>query len=423
MIKLVKGFHDILPEEMPKWSFIRETARQTLERFGFREIVPPIMERTELFARGIGEVTDIVEKEMYTFEDRGGESLSLRPEATAGILRAVAEHSLLRKDSLLKVYAIGPMFRRERPSKGRFRQFFQVDAEVLGDDSPFTDAEIIAAAHAIVSEIGATDLIMEVNSVGCRNCREGYRALLREFLEPYLGELCGDCQRRYHTNPLRILDCKVPRCAEISLDAPIITDSLDESCREHFRGVQTALEQLDIPYRLEPRMVRGLDYYTRTAFEVVHGELGRTKAVGGGGRYDNLLGELGGPDVSGIGFAIGLERLAMGLPDDDPRFARSVDAYVAILGERAQSEGFRLVNTLRRAGFSVESRYSGTSLKAQMKVADKVSARRVIMIGDDELARKELTVRDMNTKQQATVGMGDIVTYLLNLQDGPLCGR
>lgn len=415
MIKLVKGFHDILPDEMPKWGFIRDTASRTLERFGFREIVPPIMERTELFARGIGEVTDIVEKEMYTFEDRGGESLSLRPEATAGILRAIAEHSLLRKDPVLKVYAIGPMFRRERPSKGRFRQFFQVDAEILGDDSPFTDAEIIAAAHAMVSDIGATNLIMEINSVGCRNCREGYRAQLRTFLEPYLGELCSDCQRRYHTNPLRILDCKVPRCAEIAHDAPLITESLDEACREHFEGVQAALTTLDIPYRLEPRMVRGLDYYTRTAFEIVHGELGRTKAVGGGGRYDNLLAELGGPDVSGIGFAIGLERLAMGLPDDDPRFARSVDVYVAILGEAPKTEGFRLVNTLRRAGISVESRYSGTSLKSQMKVADKVSASRVIMIGEDELAKKELTVRDMNTKQQTQVGMDQIVTYLKGL--------
>jgi histidyl-tRNA synthetase len=423
MIKLVKGFHDILPDEMPKWSFIRQTARAALERFGFREIIPPIMERTELFARGIGEVTDIVEKEMYTFEDRGGESLSLRPEATAGILRAVAEHSLLRKEPLLKVYAIGPMFRRERPSKGRFRQFFQVDAEILGDDSPFTDAEIIAAAHAMVTDIGAANLIMEVNSVGCRNCREGYRSLLRAFLEPYLGELCGDCQRRYHTNPLRILDCKVPRCAEIALDAPVITESLDQPCREHFKAVQVALETLEIPYRLEPRMVRGLDYYTRTAFEIVHGELGRTKAVGGGGRYDNLLAELGGPDVSGIGFAIGLERLAMGLPDDDPRFARSVDVYVAILGEQAMHEGFRLVNTLRRAGISVESRYSGTGLKSQMKAADKVSARRVIMIGDDELARQELTVRDMNTKQQTQVSMGDIVTYLLSLPEDPPSGR
>lgn len=412
MIRLVKGFHDILPDETPKWSFIIETARATLERFGFREIIPPIMEKTQLFQRGIGEVTDIVEKEMYTFEDRGGESLSLRPEATAGILRAVAEHSLLRKGALLKVYAIGPMFRRERPSKGRFRQFFQVDAEVLGDDSPFTDAETIAAAHAIMVNIGATGLIMEINSVGCKQCRTGFRTVLRQFLEPFLAELCPDCQRRYHTNPLRIIDCKVPRCSEIALNAPMITDSLDDACRSHFESVRRALDILKIPYRLEPRMVRGLDYYTRTAFEIVHDELGRTKAVGGGGRYDNLLAELGGPDESGIGFAIGLERLAMGITDDDPRFSRTTDVFVAVLGENARDEGFRLVHELRAAGFSAEERYTGASLKSQMKVADKIGARCVIMIGDDELTRQEVTFRDMLTKEQMSIARDSLISCL-----------
>ena len=284
MIRLVKGFHDILPDETTKWAFLVETARTCLERFGFREIIPPIMERTELFERGIGQVTDIVEKEMYTFEDRGGESLSLRPEATAGILRAVAEHSLLRRDSLLKLYTIGPMFRRERPSKGRFRQFFQVNAEVLGDDSPYTDTETIAAAYAIMTSIGASGLMMEINSVGCQACRPGYRQRLREYFAKYLDELCADCRRRYDLNPLRILDCKVPRCSELANDAPIILDSLDAPCLEHFQAVQKGLDILEIPYRLEPRMVRGLDYYTRTAFEIIHGELGRSKAVGGGGR-------------------------------------------------------------------------------------------------------------------------------------------
>jgi histidyl-tRNA synthetase len=412
MIRLVKGFHDILPDETPKWSFIVETARTTLERFGFREIIPPIMEKTELFQRGIGEVTDIVEKEMYTFDDRGGESLSLRPEATAGILRSVAEHSLLRKDSLLKVYAIGPMFRRERPSKGRFRQFFQVDAEVLGDDSPYADAETIAAAHAVMTNIGAGGLIMEINSVGCRECRAGFRSVLRTFLDPYLEELCGDCRRRYHTNPLRILDCKVPRCSEIALTAPLITDSLDDSCKSHFESVRRALDILKIPYRFDPRMVRGLDYYTRTAFEIVHEELGRSKAVGGGGRYDDLLGELGGPDVSGIGFAIGLERLALGIPDDDPRFSRHTDVFVAIVGESSREEGFRLVHELRSAGIGTEARYSGASLKSQMKVADKICARYVIMVGDEELTRREVTVRNMKSKEQTSVVMESLVSHL-----------
>ena len=412
MIRLVKGFHDILPDETPKWSFIIATARSTLERFGFRELIPPIMERTELFERGIGEVTDIVEKEMYTFVDLGGESLSLRPEATAGTLRAVAEHSLLKREPVLKLYTIGPMFRRERPSKGRFRQFFQINAEVLGDDSPFTDAETIAAAHSIMTKIGAKNLVMEINSVGCPKCRPVFRRVLREFLEKYLDQLCEDCQRRYNTNPLRILDCKVPKCVEIVQNAPLITDSLDEDCREHFDAVRRALELLDIPYRNEPRMVRGLDYYTRTAFEIVDSELGKSKAVGGGGRYDSLLKELGGPDVSGIGFAIGLERLSIGIPEDDLDFVPSMDVYVAVIGQKARETAFRLVNTLRRAGISAETRHSDMSLKAQMKVADRIRARSVIMLGDDELGRNEVTVRKMATGEQTTVKIDEIVTYL-----------
>lgn len=412
MIRLVKGFHDILPDESRKWAFIIGTARTTLERFGFREIITPVMERTELFERGIGQVTDIVEKEMYTFEDRGGDSLSLRPEATAGILRAVVEHSLLRREPVLKVYTVGPMFRRERPSKGRFRQFFQINAEALGDDSPFTDAEAIAAAHAIMVNIGAKGLVMEINSVGCQQCRGDFRAKLRAFLGPYLDELCPDCQRRYDANPLRILDCKVARCQEIAKGAPLISDSLDTACREHFQKVQEILTLWNVPFRVEPRMVRGLDYYTRTAFEIIHDELGRSKAVGGGGRYDTLLKELGGPDASGIGFAVGLERLAMGIPDEDPRFARSIDVYVAILGERAREAAVRIVNSLRRQGISAETRYSGMSLKAQMKVADKVNALKVLMIGDDELSRQEVTIRDMRTGDQSRVSMDAIASYL-----------
>ncbi len=412
MIRLIKGFHDILPDETSKWGFIVRTAAETLERFGFREIITPVMERTELFVRGIGQVTDIVEKEMYTFEDRSGDSLSLRPEATAGILRAVVEHSLLRREPILKVYTIGPMFRRERPSKGRFRQFFQINAEILGDDSPFTDAEAISASHAIMTNIGASGLMMEINSVGCQQCRGDFRAKLRQFLEPHFDELCPDCQRRYEVNPLRILDCKVDRCIEISKDAPIITDSLDAGCKEHFQKVQEILNLLEIPFRVEPRMVRGLDYYTRTAFEIVHEELGRSKAVGGGGRYDTLLKELGGPDVSGIGFAIGLERLEMGVPDEDPRYVRSADVYVAVLGENAREAGIRIVDSLRRQGISTETRYTGASLKSQMKVADKVRAKKVLMIGDDELSRHEVTVRDMQSGAQFSVNMDDIASYL-----------
>jgi histidyl-tRNA synthetase len=412
MITLIKGFHDILPEDSPKWSFIFSTAARVLRRYGFREIIAPIMEKTELFQRGIGEVTDIVEKEMYTFQDRGGELLSLRPEATAGILRAVVEHSLLKRDSVLKLYTIGPMFRRERPSKGRYRQFFQINAEVVGDDSPFTDAETIAAAHTIMQEIGAAGLVMEINSVGCKDCRAGYRDHLRTFLRPSLEDLCGDCRRRFDLNPLRILDCKVPQCARIAAEAPVMLDHVDQGCAEHFASVQRSLDSLGVPYRVEPRMVRGLDYYTRTAFEIVHEELGRSKAVGGGGRYDSLVKELGGPEASGIGFAMGVERLAMGLADDDPRFRHSVDVFCAIMGEQAREFAFQAIHAIRAAGISVDARYGSMSLKAQMKLADKVRAKRVMMIGDGELESRTVTVRNMETGEQHAVAAGDIVDHL-----------
>jgi histidyl-tRNA synthetase len=412
MIQLVKGFHDILPDQAAKWSFLIQTARSVLERYGFREIITPVMERTELFVRGIGEVTDIVEKEMYTFEDKGGDSLSLRPEATAGVLRSVVEHSLLHWEPALKVYTIGPMFRRERPSKGRFRQFFQINAEILGDDSPETDAEIISCAYRLMNEIGATDLVMEINSVGCVNCRPVYREQLRTYFADFLDDLCPDCRRRYDANPLRILDCKVPRCVEISKNAPLILDSLDQSCADHFKQVQDTLNLLNVPFRNEPKMVRGLDYYTRTAFEIVHEELGRSKAVGGGGRYDRLIQELGGPDVSGIGFAIGVERLAMGLPDDDPRFARKIDFYIAALGDKARPEAIKISDKLRTAGFSVEMRHSAMSLKSQMKTANKLGAEKVIMIGDQELENSVVTLRDMKTKAQETISIDEILHRL-----------
>ena len=412
MISLVKGFHDILPDESAKWAFVSEAARSCFKRYGFREIITPIMEKTELFVRGIGQVTDIVEKEMYTFEDIGGESLSLRPEATAGILRSVAEHSLLKKESLLKLFTIGPMFRRERPSKGRFRQFFQINAEVLGDDDPFTDAELVSCACSILESIGARNLVVEINSVGCMNCRKAYRSELTSFLQSRFDALCEDCKRRMNTNPLRALDCKVTECSQIMNSAPVIMDYLDASCRNHFDGVLNGLDILGITYRREPRMVRGLDYYSRTAFEIIDKDLGHSKAVGGGGRYDSLLAELGGPDVSGIGFAIGMERLLMSLDDRQDIFERKTDVYVAALGDACRETCYRLVDNLRKAGFSVQTRNSSSSLKSHMKQADRVGARKTLMIGSDELSNNTITVRDMYNKQQFSVEERDIINFL-----------
>ncbi len=411
MIQLIKGFHDVLPPETEKWAYIIAKARDNLRRFGFREIIIPIMEKTELFRRGIGEVTDIVEKEMYSFIDRSGESLSLRPEATAGILRAVVEHSLLRQDPVLKLFSIGPMFRRERPSKGRYRQFYQINAEILGDDSPFTDADIISVAHSIMTEIGAKSIVIEINSVGCRACRSTYREALRSYLKPHIFRLCPDCQRRYDLNPLRILDCKQEQCRDISREAPLIIDYLDPSCQNHFAEVQEILDVLDIPYRVEPRLVRGLDYYTRTAFEIIHDQLGRSKAVGGGGRYDSLLRELGGDEVSGIGFAIGIERVTLGI-EECCSLEHEADVYVAILGDKVRKTGIKLVNALRKSGLCVETRYTPMSLKAQMKLADKLRSRLVVMIGEDELRKGAATVRNMRTKEQVSVKMEELVSYL-----------
>lgn len=408
MINLIKGFHDILPDESLKWAFIKNKARSCLQRFGFREIVTPIMEKTELFRRGIGQATDIVEKEMYSFDDIGGESLSLRPEATAGILRSVVEHSLLRHEPILKIFSIGPMFRRERPSKGRFRQFFQINAEVLGDDSPLTDAETILVAVSMLDDIGARNFSVEINSVGCKDCRTTYRSELRRFLQASFNSLCPDCQRRFETNPLRILDCKEPECIRVSADAPLISDWLDASCRDHFDQVKTALDSVGVTYRVEPRLVRGLDYYSRTAFEFVHSKLGRTKAIGGGGRYDSLIAELGGPSVSGIGFGIGIERLAMNLPDENALFQRKIDVFIAIIGSDARGPCFGIANQLRKSGLSVEARYSDMSLKAQMKVADRLGATWVIMVGENELSQGLFTIRNMKTKNQLLVELSGI---------------
>lgn len=408
MITLIKGFHDILPDQSSKWAFIISKARNCLERFGFREIITPIMEKTELFQRGIGQATDIVEKEMYTFTDISGDSLSLRPEATAGILRSVVEHSLLRHEPVLKLFSIGPMFRRERPSKGRFRQFFQINAEVLGDNSPLTDAETILAATSIVHAIGAKDCSVEINSVGCRDCRNTYKHELRKFLKPSLDHLCPDCQRRFETNPLRILDCKESACIAVCKNAPLIGEWLDADCRDHFGQVKKALESIGVNFRVEPRLVRGLDYYSRTAFELVHSELGRSKAVGGGGRYDSLIGELGGPDISGIGFGIGIERLAMNLEDQGHSFQKEIDVFMAIIGEKARASCFELANQLRNNGLSVDARYSDMSLKAQMKLADRLEAQWVVMVGENELAQGQATIRNMKTKEQFLVTLDEI---------------
>jgi len=400
-IRAVRGTRDILPDEVSTWQRIEGAARSLFERYGYREIRTPIFEETELFARGIGTETDIVAKEMYTFEDRDGSTLTLRPEATAGIVRAVIENNLFGSDPALKVYALGPMFRRERPQKGRYRQFHQVDVEAFGISAPSIDVEIVEMSLAYLEACGLRGCELVLNSVGDANCRPAYVETLRAALRQAADRLCPDCQRRTETNPLRVLDCKVPQDQPIIDALPRISDHLCVECRDHFAAVRRGLDMLGVPYRLSHRLVRGLDYYTRTTFEVTSGELGAQNSVLGGGRYDGLVRDLGGPDLTGIGFALGLERLVMLLPSSEapPR----CDVFLAPLAAAATDKALLLQRELRRAGLRVLMEHEGRGLKSQLKRADKLGARLVALLGEDELAKGVWTLRDMAGSSQEQV--------------------
>jgi len=354
MIQLIRGFKDILPGEVERWQEIERIARRLLEDFGFKEIRIPIMEHTELFARSIGEDTDIVEKEMYTFPDRKGEMVTLRPEATASIVRAYIQHKLFAKDPVQKFYMIGPMFRRERPQKGRFRQFYQIDAEIFGVRSGLADAELIFLLATLCTRLNLKDVQAHINSLGCPKCRPQFKAGLMDFLSSIDAKLCSDCVRRRDRNPLRVLDCKVPACREALGDAPAILDFLCDECRADFDGVKTALSKLGVPYVVDKQLVRGLDYYTRTAFEIQTGSLGAQSAVAGGGRYDNLVRELGGPDIPATGFAVGFDRLAELVGLNAAEMVSKPDIFLAALGSASQSLAFEWMCKLGREGVRAE---------------------------------------------------------------------
>jgi histidyl-tRNA synthetase len=410
-IKAIRGFNDILPSEIGRWQFVEETAREVFEGFGFSEIRIPIIERTELFSRGIGEATDIVEKEMYTFTDRSGNSLTLRPEATASMARAYLEHQIYSFDPVAKLYCIGPMFRYERPQKGRYRQFYQIDAEVFGVENPMVDAEVILMLIHFLSRVGLEKLELQINSLGCRDCRPQYREELKHFLTKKSFQLCEDCQRRLHTNPLRIFDCKVETCQEAIANAPQVIHFICDECQKHFDKVKEYLGMAGLAFILNPRMVRGLDYYTRTAFEVVSYQLGSQNAVTGGGRYDNLFQEIGGLDVPGIGFAIGMERLVSLLPKEK-EFVQYPSLFIAALGEETYREAYRLVNQLHLEGIRAELDYEGKSLKSQMRRADKLKAQYVLIMGEEELKRGKAVLRNMGTKFQEEVPLQGLIDTL-----------
>jgi len=414
-IQAVRGMNDILPEEVGWWQSVENTARDVLENFGYREIRTPVAEKLELFARSIGESTDIVEKEMYAFQDRNGEWLALRPEATASIVRSYVRHSLHTDSALQKLYEIGPMFRHERPQKGRYRQFYQIDAEVFGTDSPMIDAEMMHMLSLLMDRIGISGVILNINTLGCPECRQTYREILKDFLTAKGDQFCPDCLRRRETNPLRVFDCKVEKCQALLESAPLLIDYICEDCRAHFDAVKDYLERLGTRYAVNPRIVRGLDYYMRTTFELITDRLGAQNAIGGGGRYNGLVRDLGGPDVPAIGFAIGMERLIMLLQQEQRKKVRTPRFFIASLGEEPRASAFLLVQQLRGRGLEAEIDYEGRSLKSQMRRADKSGARYVLILGEDELMRRQVGLRDMQTKTQRVLSLDGLVESMLRI--------
>jgi histidyl-tRNA synthetase len=423
MIKAIRGTRDLLPPDSDLWNFVEARVRSVFQRYNFHEIRTPVFESTELFARGVGEDTDIVSKEMFTWEDKAraqsekAQSLTLRPENTAGVVRAYIEHDLGRSGQLHKLYYIGPQFRRERPQKGRYRQFFQIGAEVIGPPSagselPIRDAEVIEMLTALLDSVGLRGWTLHLNSVGCANDRAAYNAALREALAEVKDKMCADCQRRAETNPLRVLDCKVPEDQPIIDALPKISQYLDEPCRQHFADVKAILDTMAIPYQVNERMVRGLDYYTRTTFEFTHGDLGAQSAVLGGGRYDGLSESLGGPKAPGIGFAIGEDRMIMALQAQQAAATVTVDAYIAPLGSGMNRHALKLARELRDAGLIVDIGDESFRLKKGFEAAEKMSARYVIIVGENELKADAFAVKNIKSGEQVTVPRTDLAAAL-----------
>ena len=405
-----RGTKDILPDTVGDWNYVEGEIRELCRRFGYSEIRTPIFEHTELFQRGIGEGTDVVDKEMYTFTDRGERSITLRPENTASAVRAYLQNKLYAQSNLVKLFYIGSMFRYDRPQAGRMREFHQFGVEALGEANPAVDAEVILLAMNLLEGLGLKDLELSINSVGCPKCRSKYRTMLQDFFRDKLEDLCEDCRSRFERSPLRILDCKKDSDKPYMVDAPKITDCLCEECAEHFAKLKELLTSAGISFTHDPRLVRGLDYYTKTAFEIKYPPLGAQSAVAGGGRYDGLIEEMGGNPTPAVGFATGLERLLLALESQNllPEKNRSVDAYVVALGEAAQAEGFKLLNNLRQQGLSAAMDFAGRSMKAQMKQANKLGAKYSVILGEDEIAEGVVMLRSMEDSSQAKVPMNQV---------------
>ena len=422
MIKAVRGTRDLLPPDTDLWNRVDAKVRDVFARYNFHEIRTPIFEDTQLFSRSVGEETDIVSKEMFTWEDKAraqsekAQSLTLRPENTAGVVRAYIEHGLGDKGTLQKLYYIGPQFRRERPQKGRYRQFFQIGAEVIGpatagSESPARDAEVLEMLATLLDELGLRDWSLQLNSVGCADDRARYNQALREALQPVVHQMCSDCQRRAETNPLRVLDCKHPEDQPIIEKLPKISQYLDEPCREHFTAVRAMLDAVGVTYSINERMVRGLDYYTRTTFEFTHGGLGAQSAVLGGGRYDGLSEMLGGPKAPGIGFAIGEDRLIMALQAQGEQPAAQVHAFVAPLGAGMNPHALKLARELRRAGAKADLGDENFRLKKSFELAEKAGARYIVIVGENEVKADQFAVKNLASGEQVNVPRADLADY------------
>ena len=415
----IKGTADVLPADSHKWQFVEKKMLETAGLFGFSEIRVPVFEYTEVFTKNVGETTDVVQKEMYTFTDKGDRSITLRPEFTAGVVRSVIEHGLINGALPVKTCYVGGCYRYEKPQAGRMREFHQFGVEMFGAADPAADAEMILLANSVLSNLGIENLSLELNSIGCPECRAKYHAALKEYFASRKNELCETCKDRLERNPMRILDCKSPVCKEIADKAPVMLDFLCDGCREHFEGVKKHLESAKLKFTVNPKIVRGLDYYTKTVFEFVSGDIGAQSTVCGGGRYDGLVGQMGGPEMPSLGFAMGIERLLMVMEAQNAEFpeAKIPDVYIATMGESAKLKATKLCMDIRNEGFTAVTDIAGRSVKAQMKYADKIGAKFSTVIGDDELANDRCILKNMTTGEQQEVTLSDgIVSALYDYQ-------
>ncbi len=405
--KAIRGTADVLPDESYKWQYVENKMIETSALFGFKEIRVPVIEHTEVFTKSVGDTTDVVQKEMYTFTDKGDRSITLRPELTAGTVRASIEHGLMNGALPLKVCYIGSCYRYEKPQAGRYREFHQYGVECFGASSPAADSEVISLAKQVLTSLGVKNLSLEINSIGCPECRKKYHEALKEYFTSKKEKLCDTCKDRLDRNPMRILDCKCPSCKEIAKDAPVMLDYLCDDCKAHFEGVKSHLNASGIEYAVNPTIVRGLDYYTRTVFEFVSGEIGAQSTVCGGGRYDGLVGQMGGPNIPALGFAMGIERLMMVLEAQNAEYksAKKCDIYIAPMGEKAALTATKLCTALREEGFCALTDITGRGLKAQMKYADKIGAELSCVIGDNEIETKKCVIKDMTTGETREVSI------------------